>query len=314
MDKHASDGMHDRCADVIKLVSSDDCGVIPPKFTNAIVVMTGGSSGIGRAIAEALLTNGAMVINMGRGNYRYGVPRWPLFVHISCDLKDPESIYRACDKAHATAPHIDVLINCAAILPRIDYPIGERSAVMCVNYLAHFQLMMMCNDLLKLSSCSLIVNVVSDTYRYARIDCVDSVLEYKRQPGIMSYARSKHALMAVAAYISTTCDQRSVCVHPGTALTGLYNELPQFTRCLAKLLGRSPERIAAMVCGIITEQRTNPATSKSKSAYYVRRKMRGDIDSFVDPRVGCMLFERSACELGLNYGTLLAVGSLPTVT
>ena len=169
-------------------------------------------------------------------------------------------------------------------------------------------------DLLKLSSCSLIVNVVSDAYRYARIGCVDSVLEYERRPGIVSYARSKRALMAVAAYISATFDQRSVCVHPGTALTGLYNELPQFARCLAKLLGRSPERIAAMVCSIITEQRTNPATSRSKSAYYVRRKIRGNIDSFVDPRVGCTLFERSTRELGLNYGTLLAVDSLPTLT
>jgi NAD(P)-dependent dehydrogenase (short-subunit alcohol dehydrogenase family) len=73
------------------------------------VFLTGASSGIGRAIAHALVARGDEVWGTSRDLER--LPRMPQFHPVRLDLSDPRSIDQAFNAALAEAGHFDVLIN-----------------------------------------------------------------------------------------------------------------------------------------------------------------------------------------------------------
>ena len=82
-------------------------------LANKTALVTGASSGIGRAITIELLEAGANVMGLCRNTSKLPEGVEP----ISCDLSDPEQI----DKAFASLSHLDILINNAglALLSRI---------------------------------------------------------------------------------------------------------------------------------------------------------------------------------------------------
>jgi short-subunit dehydrogenase len=73
------------------------------------VFLTGASSGIGLAIAYALLARGDEVWGTSRNLER--LPKVPQFHPVRLDLSDPRSVEEAFNAALAEAGHFDVLIN-----------------------------------------------------------------------------------------------------------------------------------------------------------------------------------------------------------
>ena len=72
------------------------------------VVITGGSSGIGRAAALALTKTGARVYELSRsGRDADGVK------HITADVTDEAALRAAAEEIAAREGHIDILICCA---------------------------------------------------------------------------------------------------------------------------------------------------------------------------------------------------------
>ncbi len=73
-----------------------------------IVVITGGSSGIGLSTAEALVSAGCTVYNISRRDFTH-----PNIVHIKADVSNEDDVICAINKIIDAAGHIDILINCA---------------------------------------------------------------------------------------------------------------------------------------------------------------------------------------------------------
>ncbi len=75
---------------------------------NKIAVVTGGGSGIGRAVALALLSRGCIVYELSR--HDRGVPG---AVHIDADVTEESTVVRAFETIADRSGRIDILINCA---------------------------------------------------------------------------------------------------------------------------------------------------------------------------------------------------------
>lgn len=73
-----------------------------------IAVVTGGSSGIGRCVADALNKKGVKVYEFSRRN----IPL-PGITHITADVTNESAVIEAVKKVTQTEGKIDILINCA---------------------------------------------------------------------------------------------------------------------------------------------------------------------------------------------------------
>src|SRR5580658_1845964 len=88
-------------------------------MTGAVVVVTGGTKGVGRGIARRFLDAGAHVIVCGRGApadpVRSAVGREATFV--AADVRDVEGVDRVVARAVDDHGRIDVLVNNAGGSP-----------------------------------------------------------------------------------------------------------------------------------------------------------------------------------------------------
>lgn len=79
------------------------------RFENKVALVTGGRSGIGRAIARRLCSEGATVITAQRGEDEE-------FEWIAADFSDPHTPERIVAEVIARTGRIDVLVNNAGIM------------------------------------------------------------------------------------------------------------------------------------------------------------------------------------------------------
>ncbi len=86
------------------------------EFTGRIVLVTGASRGIGRAVAEALIARGATVAAAATSTERLG-DLGAASVH-AADLSDPANALALADEVETAHGRIDVLVNNAGV--RID--------------------------------------------------------------------------------------------------------------------------------------------------------------------------------------------------
>ena len=78
-----------------------------------VALVTGGSRGIGRGIAEALVEAGATVVTCARSESE----PLPGTTHAQCDVRDPEAVTALVDAIVADHGRLDVLVNNAGGAP-----------------------------------------------------------------------------------------------------------------------------------------------------------------------------------------------------
>jgi uncharacterized oxidoreductase len=108
-------------------VDEDDLGGEKPmQMTGNTIFITGGSSGIGRALAEALHAKGNEVIISGRrvGHLKEVAEANPGMSWVELDVTDPENIQAVAAKLIAEHPKLNVVINNSGIM-KMDSADGE---------------------------------------------------------------------------------------------------------------------------------------------------------------------------------------------
>jgi NAD(P)-dependent dehydrogenase (short-subunit alcohol dehydrogenase family) len=84
----------------------------PLDMAGIVVLITGGTRGIGRGIAERFLDAGAEVTVCGRNE-----PEHPLGEFVPCDVRDPEKVESLVNVVWERHGHLDVVINNAGGAP-----------------------------------------------------------------------------------------------------------------------------------------------------------------------------------------------------
>lgn len=97
-----------------------------------IAVITGGSSGIGLATAEALLAAGCIVYDLSRRSFSHREIR-----HISVDVTDEGTVKQAVAEIMSETGRIDIMVNCAGfgISGAVEFTeLTEAKAQFAVNF------------------------------------------------------------------------------------------------------------------------------------------------------------------------------------
>lgn len=132
------------------------------------VLITGGTSGIGHALAERLLKRGDTVLITGRTPERLEAARQSLpgVRTYVCDQDDPAAIARLCAEATRDFPNLNMLINNAGIglkrnLHDPDVPLIDLEREIRSNFIGPVQLVQAFLPHLKRQERATIVNVTS---------------------------------------------------------------------------------------------------------------------------------------------------------
>jgi len=156
-------------------------------FQNKVVVVTGGSDGIGKALIAALIPLGAKVATCGRNHdkiYKLQLEYSNVLLHaIACDVSNETDCRRFIESTIDTFGGIDILINNAGISMRalfMDSDIDVTRKVMEVNFLGAVY-------------CTKFA-LPSILDRKGAIVGISSVAGYRGLPGRSAYSASKFAL------------------------------------------------------------------------------------------------------------------------
>jgi NAD(P)-dependent dehydrogenase (short-subunit alcohol dehydrogenase family) len=247
-----------------------------------VCVVTGATSGIGKATATALARLGATVVMVGRDRGRTeaaaaqvaAMSASPPRAEIA-DLASLEQV-RGLAGRLAGLERIDVLVNNAGLV------LGERRVtpdglehVFALNHLAPFLLTSLLLPKLTASAPARVVTVTSDAHSAARLDLGDPNLEHGWDSW-RSYANSKLANILFTRELARRLDGTGVtatCAHPGVVRTGFGRESRPLLRLgitIARPFMASPGRGADTIVYLAS----SPDVAGQTGGYYVKRQRR----------------------------------------
>ena len=245
-------------------------------------LVTGPTSGLGRAATDALASMGARVILVGRSAERltavrdalvatHGEDRFPIVV---ADMGSLASVRAAIDRVIETEPRLDVLVdNAGAIFPeRSESPDGIE-ATLAVLVVGPFVLVSGLLPLLRRTPGARVVCVTSGGMYTQKLDLDDLQSTVVPFSGPRAYARAKRAQVALVREWARRLRGTGVTInamHPGWADTpGLAETLPGFYRAMRPVL-RSPAEGVDTIAWLAAD----PAGAATSGSLYLDRRPR----------------------------------------
>lgn len=195
-----------------------------------VVLITGGTSGIGKAAATALARMGAEVVVTGRNAERgeralSDIRRDSGSDDVSlllADLSRQAEVRRLAEEFRSGHDRLDVLVNNAGlILNKRATTADGIEATLAINHLAPFLLTDLLLDLLKESAPSRIITVSSEAQKTAPID-FDDLQHTRNYRAFKSYGRSKLANVLFTYELAERLEGTGVTantMHPGAVST-----------------------------------------------------------------------------------------------
>ncbi|QEC55627.1 SDR family NAD(P)-dependent oxidoreductase [Flavisolibacter ginsenosidimutans] len=221
------------------------------RFTDKVCLITGAGSGIGRATAQRMASEGGKVVVIDRnadgGNETVKMIKDAggdaLFA--MCDVGKEDEIEAAVKLALNTWNRIDVMVNNAAMMtfkPIVDITVQEWDTVMAVNLRSVFLFCKLCIPHIQGGA---IVNV-------------SSVHAHETTANVVPYASSKGAMEAFIRGVSLEHPRKQVrinCVAPGAVDTPMLWNNPNVKSGAEKVEGEigKPEELAAAIAFLASD-------------------------------------------------------------
>ena len=232
-------------------------------------VVTGGGSGIGAAIAQALIADGARVTLMGRRieklkeqRDRLNVDGGPSVELQVCDVGDEASVRQAFAAAVAAAGPIDLLVNNAGQVetaPLAKTSLDTWQRLLNVNLTGSFL-------------CSREVLPAMTERRFGRIVNVASTAALKGYAYVAAYCAAKHGVLGLTRALALETARKGVTVNavcPGYTETDIV--AGAIDTIVAKT-GRTPDQARAELASVNPQGRlVDPAEVAASVAWLARR-------------------------------------------
>lgn len=280
---------------------------VVPDLTGKTMLVTGASSGIGRAAALALAGAGAAVLVHGRSATRTAevaaaVGTGPLVA----DFARLADVRRLADAVRERTGRLDAILHNAGGFHRARVVTGDgHESTFQINYLAPFLLQSLLNDLVLAAPEARVVVTTSTASRIGRVDLDDLEYETRRYRGFAAYADAKLLSVLLVRELRRRfagTGVTAVSVHPGAVAThfGAGSLLP-------RSLYRIPIRKSLLIGFFVAtpEQGAEPlvwlATSLDREAvdglYFDRFVRRSPAPQADDPDLARALWDRSEATL-----------------
>ena len=247
-----------------------------------VVVITGGTSGIGQVAAEALAAQGARIVLVARDVARgeatlrrlnIAGPGQGHSLYIA-DLASIGATRKLAAEISAAEPRIDVLINNAGALfnTRRLSPDGLEMSF-ALNHMAYFVLTTGLLERLKATPGARIVSTASRAHQGARLDFSD-LQSQKAFSGFAVYGRSKLANILFTRELARRLAGTGVTansLHPGFVASRFGDQsggLIQTLMPLAKLIAVTPQQGADTIIYLAS----SPEVTGQSGLYFYKRK------------------------------------------
>ncbi|MDQ4064128.1 MAG: SDR family oxidoreductase [Actinomycetota bacterium] len=275
-----------------------------------VVLITGGTSGIGKATAIALAAMGANVTITGRNRERgeqaveevrreSGNEEVEL---ILADLAVQAEVRRLAEEFRERHDRLDVLVNNAGLVQskRTETSDGMETTF-AINHLAPFLLTNLLLDLLEKSAPSRIVTVSSEGHRWGKLD-LDDLQSERRYRGMQVYGMTKLANIMFTYELAERLRGTGVTattMHPGGVSTNFgknNNGVMTLLFRAFKPFMRTPEQGADTVIYLASSPDVEGMTGK----YLADRKIKVAADQAHDENLRKRLWEKSEELTGLK--------------
>lgn len=226
-------------------------------------VVTGASSGIGRALALQLAAAGGTIVLVGRDEARTAAARLEIgsaapaarvYTYLA-DLGSPMSVRALAGALSAAHPRIATLVNCAGVFSSRRVETADGLELMfATNHLGPFLLTNLLLPALRASGAARVLAVTAPST--VKLD-FDDLQGKRRFRALMAFGASKAANLLFTFELARRVAGSGVtanAVHPGLARTGLMRQSPLLLRAPIALLSAPVERVAARIVPLLLDE------------------------------------------------------------
>ena len=223
-------------------------------FRDQVAVITGGAQGIGYAVAQRMIENGATVVLWDFDAKRAETSAKKLgATAIHCDISDWDSVRAATTATESQFDRIDILVNSAGLAGTNatveEYPIDEWNRIMSVNLNGTFH-----------TNRAVITGMKQRGY--GRIVNIASIAGKEGNPNASAYSASKAGVIAFTKSLGKEVADFNIgvnCVTPAAARTAIFDQMSE--EHINYMLSKIPRNrfvdvteVANMICWIASAE------------------------------------------------------------
>lgn len=275
-------------------------------MSGKICLITGSSSGIGKATALGLAKLGAHVVMVCRDPDRGKAAQAEIKTSsrnsavdlLVADFASQQSIRQLVREIQAKYQQIHVLVNNAGVIVRKRSVTSDGlEMTFAVNHLAPFLLTTLLLDLLKASAPARIVNVTSTTQGTINFDDLQGEQHYSM---MSAYRQSKFANMLFTYELAHRLQGTGVtanCLHPGIVSSNVTRDFPfpRVIHFLTRPFFLSPEQGAQTSIYLAS----SPEVESISGAFFIKKRQIASYQQSYDEATSQRLWQVSAELTGL---------------